>query len=68
MRDRETICEDGGEGLATATLSYIKKCAAHCSPMPLFLRLSLSVFLSLSLSFSLSLSPFLAVQLTEALP
>lgn len=54
MRDRETICGDEGEGLATATLSYIKKCVSHCSPLPLFLSLSL---FCLSLSLYLSLSP-----------
>lgn len=52
MRDRETIWGDRGEGLATATLSYIKKCVAHCSPLPLF-----SLTLSVTLSSFLSLSP-----------
>lgn len=54
MRDRETIWGDGGEGLATATLSYIKKCVAHCS---LFASLSLLLSLCLSLSLFLSLPP-----------
>lgn len=53
---RETICGDGEEGLATATLSYIKICVGHCSSGLLFL--SLSIF---------PLSPVLGVQLTEAL-
>lgn len=56
MRDIETICGDRGEGLATATLSYIKKCVAHCSLMPPFpffcLSLSISFFLSLSWPFN----------------
>lgn len=47
MRDRETIWGDRGEGLATATLSYIKKMCCSLFSLASLFPLTLSVVLSL---------------------